>query len=253
MATIDPETIRFRVDPDKPKRPDNIILLGVVGSTAYGLAGPDSDIDRLGLYAAPTRLFHGLRPPIGKAASVVTTNPDVAFHEALKYANLAMSMNPTVTELMWLPEDLYEVKMDLGQELIDIRGAFLSAKRTKDAYLGYSTQQFHRLWNRGDGSFSADTRKRTAKHARHLLRLLHQGLDLWTHGSLSVRLSEPQRYHDFGEQVADDPEVARLALATAEDAFSRVKTVLPDSPDEAAVEHWLQWVRRRYLESATAS
>ncbi len=252
MATVD-TIIRFCVDPNEPKRPDNILLLGIVGSTAYGLAGPDSDVDRLGLYAAPTRLFHGLHPPTGKAASIVTTNPDVAFHEALKYVSLAMSMNPTVTELMWLPEDLYEVKTDLGNALIDIRGAFLSARRTKDAYLGYATQQFHRLWNRGDGSFSADTRKRTAKHARHLLRLLHQGLNLYTSGQFSVRLSEPQRYHEFGEAVANDPEYARLALAQAEENFSQATTALPSEPDTEAIEQWLQWVRRRYLESASAS
>jgi uncharacterized protein len=226
---------------------DNIILLGVVGSTAYGLAGPDSDVDRLGIYAAPTRSFHGLHLPIGKAASVVTTDPDIAFHEVLKYVTLAMSMNPTVTELMWLPEDLYETTTGAGLDLIAMRSNFLSARRTKDAYLGYATQQFQRLWNRGDGSFSAQTRKRTAKHARHLLRLLHQGLDLWATGALYVRLADPQRYHDFGEEVANDPEVARQALATAEDAFSRVRTALPDAPDESAIEAWLVGVRRLYL------
>ena len=31
-----------------------VLLSGIVGSTAYGLAGPDSDVDRLGMYAAPS-------------------------------------------------------------------------------------------------------------------------------------------------------------------------------------------------------
>jgi uncharacterized protein len=225
----------------------NVILLGIVGSTAYGLAGPDSDVDRLGVYAAPTRSFLGLHPPLGKAASVVTTEPDVAFHEALKYATLAMSMNPTVTELMWLPDELYETKTLCGLQLLDIREKFLSARRTKDAYLGYATQQFQRLWNRTDGSFSADTRKRTAKHARHLLRLLHQGLALWETGRLEVQLADPQRYHDFGEAVVKDPEVAREALSLTEAAFNEIPTVLPDAPDEGAISDWLTGVRRFYL------
>ena len=225
----------------------NVILSGIVGSTAYGLAGPDSDVDRLGVYAAPTSQFLGLHPPIGKAASIVTTDPDVSFHEALKYVTLAMSMNPTVTELMWLPDELYEVKTVMGIRLIEMRDAFLSARRVKDAYLGYATQQFHRLWNRADGSFSADTRKRIAKHARHLLRLLHQGLDLWATGQLHVRLAEPERYHAFGEAVVEDPETAKTALLTAEDAFGRVDTVLPDGPNEALIAQWLVDVRRLYL------
>lgn len=32
-----------------------MLLAGIVGSTAYGLAGPDSDVDRLGVFAVPTR------------------------------------------------------------------------------------------------------------------------------------------------------------------------------------------------------
>ena len=39
-----------------------ILLQGIVGSTAYGLAGPDSDVDRLGVYAAPTLDFARLYP-----------------------------------------------------------------------------------------------------------------------------------------------------------------------------------------------
>ncbi|MFD7300744.1 DNA polymerase beta superfamily protein, partial [Streptomyces pharetrae] len=39
---------------------NNILLSGVVGSTAYGLAHEDSDVDRLGVFAAPTESLHGL-------------------------------------------------------------------------------------------------------------------------------------------------------------------------------------------------
>jgi predicted nucleotidyltransferase len=220
----------------------NVLLSGIVGSTAYGLAHADSDVDRLGMFAAPTIALHGLHEP---AETHVTTDPDSTLHEARKYAKLALGGNPTVSELMWLPDDLYEVRTPLGNELINIRGAFLSAKRTRDAYLGYATQQFHRLANRGDGSFSADTRKRTAKHARHLLRLCHQGLTLYMSGRLEIRLEDPERFRQFGERVAGgDIDHARQAMADYETAFDNTPTVLPDQPDEAAVEAWLQRVRR---------
>ncbi|WP_187171929.1 DNA polymerase beta superfamily protein, partial [Enterococcus faecium] len=62
--------------------PGHLLLEGIVGSTAYGLAGPDSDEDRLGIYAAPTEEFHGLNPPVGKRESVVTKAPDASYHEA---------------------------------------------------------------------------------------------------------------------------------------------------------------------------
>jgi hypothetical protein len=64
------------------KPPPNVLLSGVNGSTAYGLATEDSDVDRIGRHAAPTSQFHGLHLPIGKAATWVGTKPDATFHEA---------------------------------------------------------------------------------------------------------------------------------------------------------------------------
>lgn len=241
----------------------DVLLAGIVGSTAYGLAGPGSDIDRLGVFAAPTEAFHGLHRP---QESIVHTGPDRTMHEAAKFCRLALGGNPTVLELMWLPDGLYETRTALGEELIAIRGAMLSAPRVRDAYLGYATQQFQRLENRGDGSFSAtgppgapvpEARKRTAKHARHLARLVHQGRHLYATGQLVIRLDElcgesretgPQWYHDFGDRVAGgDLDAARDLLSRAADDFAAIRTQLPDQPDEAAVERWLLAVRAALL------
>jgi hypothetical protein len=221
----------------------HILLSGIVGSTAYGLATTESDVDRLGVYAAPTVQFHGLHPPVGKDASVVRNNPDVTFHEAGKLALLCLSGNPTVTELLWLDE--YETRTPLGDELVAIRGAFLSAERCRDAYFGYATAQFHRLL--ATGRFQSKMRKRVSKHARHLLRLLDQGFGLYSTGRLTIRVDAPQRYIEFGERVADDPETARSALTDAEERFNSTPSVLPDRADEATVEAWLRRVRAVYF------
>lgn len=225
--------------------PPNVLLSGVVGSTAYGLANADSDIDRIGTYAAPTSAFHGLHAP---PETWVHSNPDATFHEAGKLARLLLKGNPTVTEICWL--DAYETVTPEGEALIAIRSSFLSAHAIKGAYLGYAAQQFKRLENRGDGSFSADTRKRTAKHARHLRRLLCQGSGLHQTGHLRVRLSPnaAMACHAFGERVAaGNLDLAKGVLADAEDVFAG-PGVLPDRPDEAAAEAWLQDVRRAYWE-----
>ena len=63
----------------------------------------------------------------------------------------------------------------------------------RDAYLGYATQQFRKLIARGDESRSGDLRGRTAKRARHLMRLVDQGLELYTTGTVVIRLSDPER------------------------------------------------------------
>lgn len=224
-------------------KPENILLAGIVGSHAYGLATEDSDIDRLGVYAAPTELVLGLHPP---ADSVVSTKPDATYHEARKYVSLALKCNPTVTELLWL-EESYEVVTDSGAELVGIRASFLSASYVRNAYLGYATQQFRRLEGRGDGSFSSDTRKRTEKHARHLLRLLTQGLELFETGTLTVRLASPEDYREFGMRIAaGDLVAARREIDSAERAFDTAKTPLPEHPDEKQAGDWLLQVRRLY-------
>lgn len=221
----------------------NVLLSGIVGSTAYGLAGPDSDVDRLGIYAAPMFTILGLRTP---EQSIVQTGPDITLHEVGKFCHLALNCNPTVMELLWLPDELYEKRTVFGEELIRRRYAFLSAQRVRAAYLGYATQQFTRLSKRGDGSFSADLRKRTAKHARHLARLLHQGSYLWHTGHLEIRLEHPQMFIDFGEQVAaGDLTVATKLIGQTEDFFDGSPTVLPKEPDRRGIDDWVAGMRFR--------
>lgn len=209
--------------------PGTVLLAGIVGSTAHGLATPESDVDRLGVFAVPTMSLLGLDAP---ALSRVTVHPDVTMHEAGKAARLLLTGNPTLTELLWLPEELYEQRTPLGDELLDIRSAFLSAARVREAYLGYATQQARKL--------------RTAKHARHMKRLIDQGFALYTTGSLTVRLDDPASYREFGERVAADPESALRVLAEARARFDRARSALPMEPDRDRVQDWLLRVRNAF-------
>jgi predicted nucleotidyltransferase len=223
----------------------NVLLKGVVGSTAYGLNHENSDVDYMGVFAAPTSEVLGL----GKVQeSVVSKDPDTTLHEAKKFVTLCLNGNPSVSELLWL--DRYEYVDNLGDDLIGLRRSFLSAKKVRDSYLGYATSQFERLKNRGDGSFSADTRKRTEKHARHLVRLVEQGFHLYRSGELVVNLRsnaseiDPDWVFQVGSQIADDPSRAKKYMRQAEVRFDSTKTAILGEPDVAAVECWLLRVRR---------
>jgi hypothetical protein len=217
------------------------LLSGITGSRAYGMARPDSDTDRHAIFAAPTVEFHGLNPPIGKKATICRHEPDVTLHEAGKAAALLLNGNPTMGELLWLPEDCYETRTPWGDALIGMRKAFLSAPRVRASYLGFASQQFDRL--RKAGRFPNVPTSRIAKHARHLIRLVEQGTRLWVTGELQVRVDDPHRYFAFGERVVDDPDFASGQLARAELTFAQAPTVLPDEPDVARVEEWLLAVR----------
>ena len=111
--------------------PMHVLLSGIVGSTAYGLNRPGSDVDRLGVFAWDTVQLFNLNQ-VGE--SLVTTSPDVTLHEARKAARLMLKSNPTVLELLYL--DQWETATALGEELIAIRDAFPTASLVRDAYCG---------------------------------------------------------------------------------------------------------------------
>jgi predicted nucleotidyltransferase len=224
-----------------------IILQGIVGSTAYGLAREGSDVDRLGVFVAPTEEFLGLNPPVGKRATMVQHEPsDLTLHEVGKFCSLALQCNPTILELLWLPDELIETRTYGGYQLRDRRGKFLSRQRVRDAYFGYATQQFDRLSNRS--RFPDVPVNRIAKHARHLKRLLYQGFSLYQTGTMSVQVRDPHEYFEFGERVASgDLDVARMFLDSYEQSFDAAKSPLPEAPDAQAVENYLRETRKALL------
>lgn len=195
-------------------------------------------MDFLGIFAAPTEAYFKLHPP---KQTKVTTGPDRTLHEARKFAELAVQCNPTVLELLWL--NSYTTTTDAGEELVQIRRAFLSAFCVRNAYLGYATQQFKRAQRHEDGT--PDERKaKVAKNARHLLRLLVQGTELWLTGTMQIELPNPGRVHDFGQQVADGSfDEMRKELATAERIFDMSTPRVPLEANLHAVEMWLLNVR----------
>lgn len=221
----------------------NVILEGIVGSTAYGMARAGSDVDMLGVYVAPTDQVLGLTPPTDATSTVVHRDPDITHHELVKYCRLALKCNPTITELLWL--DNHTVRTSSGALLVALRRSFLSGQHVRNAYFGYASQQFYRIERRESNDFSSDTKHRTAKHARHLYRLLVQGFDLWTKGKLQVQVDDPQKYFDFGDQVqAGDLDVAQKLLARYEYEFNQTPTVLPAEPDTQAIHRAVLTIRR---------
>lgn len=220
----------------------HVILEGVVGSQAYGLDTEDSDEDRLGAFVAPLDELVGLGWN-NHRDTVTTKDPDGAWHEAGKLCRLALKCNPTITELLWL--DDWTVRDGGGTLLIQERQRFLSTGYVRNAYGGYARSQVERLLRRADGSFSSDTRRRTAKHARHCIRLLWQGHDLLTTGRLEVRLTPRRRAlcFELGELAVTDPERFAAEFRREAAKLDSADTVLPEHPDTGSVNEVLLAIR----------
>lgn len=224
-----------------------VVLEGVVGSHAYGLATPESDVDRLGVFVLPTQAVLSLSGHIESVARAGSEDkddgPDRAHHEIAKFMRLCIKANPTVMELLWL--DDYEVMTDEGLALIGLRKKFLSTQ-VRSSYIGYANAQIRRLERRGDGSFSADTRNRTAKHARHVARLLTQVEEILLTGQLTVRLNPTQAQfcRSMGDLAVHYP-AEFINIAEERISFlSDLPTLLPGAPDIEAIESVLLTIRK---------
>lgn len=222
-----------------------VMLLGVVGSTAYGLAHADSDIDRLGVFKTPTKQILSLHRP---DETKVTKDDlgDMTLHEVEKFMRLCIQCNPTVMELLWL--DDYLVQEYAGSQIVQLRSDFLS-KRAVDSYMGYAFQQATRLVNRG-GTFDPDLKKRTQKHGRHCWRLILQGRKLIETGELVVRLteSEAQECRDAGISAESNPQEFFNAVKHICDSIKDAgQGVLPDEPNLNKINYVLYDIRVRGL------
>ncbi len=225
-------------DLDLSEVPGKPVLVGVGGSHAYGLATAESDVDYRGVYVAPTRKFFGLTTP---QETYDTHEPyDIALHEVGKFLRLASAANPTVLEVFYYSD--YAVTDQTGWRLLDHRDLFITGK-IRTTHIGYATAQFERLKKR-QNSFSSDTAKRTAKHARHLLRLVRQAEQALTTGTFDLAVLDRDEIFAFGEM-----EHSKM-VHKAEREIERVKSVpsvLPEEPDMEAIEALLITIREEHL------
>lgn len=219
--------------------PGKIILQSVLGSRAYGMATPDSDYDRQGVFVASRKALTGLRT-LNPTAS--QTGPDYTFHEVGKFMTLALKCNPTILEQLFIEQP--EISLVEGGMLRANRDMFLSTSRVLGAFGGYAMDQINRLQKRGDGSFSSDTRNRREKHSRHCFRLLWQGTELLKTGQITVRVPE--------RKVAMLFEIGRMNDSDMNDAFQQEDaifkktaetSILPDAPDFKRADRLLHAIR----------
>lgn len=209
-----------------------MILSVVVGSRAYGLAGPDSDHDRRGVFVTPTRAFWSLdKPPTHRDGP-----RDEEFSwEIERFCTLALQANPTVLEVLWSP--LVETITDEGERLVAARRAFLS-RRVAQTYGSYAQDQLAKVHAR-----QARTGEIKRKHVTHLLRLLMAGAHVLRTGEVLLDVSA-HRERLLGLQSWES-----WAAALTEDLdAAAAETRLPPEPDRALIDQLLIGVRERGLQ-----
>ena len=160
-----------------------------------------------------------------------------------KFLRLALKANPNVLETLWTP--LVLLADETAQELRAMRQAFLS-KHVYKTYSGYVLSQFRRMANA-----YKDKSTYKAKHAMHLIRLLHSGIAALQTGEIRIDVAE---HRDELLHIRNDglpfEEVKRRALELDEQ-FQQVfeQTAVPEQPDYRRVDDFLIRARRRMVDA----
>lgn len=213
-----------------------VIYRVVVGSRAWGLAGEGSDTDVRGVYLPPAEVHWGLA---GVPEQIENEERQECFWELEKFLVMALKANPNVLECLYSP--LVEEMTEVGRELREMRGVFLS-KLVYQTFNGYVLSQFKKMQqdvrNRGEVKW---------KHVMHLLRLLMSGARILRSGELDVVVTGADRDRLLavkrGEVAMEEVEAWRLALhREMEEAWG--STLLPDRPDYEQVNNFLIRSRR---------
>lgn len=122
---------------------NNIVLLGLGGSHAYGTNNENSDLDVRGIATNSKRnILTG-----NDFEQVVDVETDTTIYSFDKIIKLLCSCNPNVIELLGLKPEHYIYLSDAGKKLIENRHLFLS-KRAIHSFGGYANSQLRRLENK---------------------------------------------------------------------------------------------------------
>ena len=227
------------------------ILRAVVGSRGLGLETPESDIDEMGVVIEPLHEAVGLSAPfeqfVRTGPEKTREGPDLQLYGLRKFLRLALSGNPTIVTLLFVPSQ-FIVKLDArGAQLMDLAPQIIS-KQAGKAFLGYMQAQRQRLT--GQRGQKRCTRPELVaahgydtKYAMHILRLGMQGVELLETGRLALPMLPLKQ--DMLLQVRSGGFPLQDVLTMAGELEAKLKdlmdspSALQERPDSAAVEAWM--------------
>ena len=238
-----------------------ILILGQVGSKAYGTSTPASDDDYMAVCLAPLACYTGLDKWHNDGTyEAKRTNHgfDMVAYELHKFVGLCLAFNPNVIPLLYLREQDYLEVHPAGRLLITNRDAFIS-QRAFETFFGYAKGQLSNVRKGITGKLGQKRKEliqqygydvKFAYHTIRLLRMINEfmadyspsyspPLIVYRHDAaelMDIREGKWSQERFFGE--------AEALIESAEGLKDRVK--LPESPDRDKVNELVMWIVDRY-------
>lgn len=182
---------------------EKVLVEAYRGSISHGLEVREKgekfitdDIDTISFYRYPEQYYLTLEG-YNKAREVyekVDGEIDLVAYEIRKAFYLLYNLNPNVTPILYMTDDMYLKKSPEFQHILDNREVFNSKNRLKDVFFGYATSQYKKMLNKGSyfgyqGKKRKDQYERIgydAKHAQHSIRLLRVGQEWLLNGKPDI-------------------------------------------------------------------
>ena len=222
-----------------PHLGNNIILLGLGGSHAYGtnVEGSDVDVRGCALNSAVEILTNE------KFEQVVNEETDTTIYSFNKIISLLCNCNPNTIEILGLKPEHYLYLSPVGQTLLDNKKLFLS-KRAAWAFGGYANQQLRRLDNKSARLVGQEQRE------RHILNSIENAAHDFKNRYMSLSYPDDKikLYIDKSEQEEYDSEIfmdihlTHYPLRDYKSMWSEMNNIVKDyakigKRNQSAIEH----------------
>lgn len=207
-----------------PHLGNNIILLGLGGSHAYGTNIEGSDVDIRGV------ALNSKADILGSSnfEQVIDEATDTTIYSLKKIVKLLSSCNPNTIEILGLKPEHYLFLSPVGQELLDNKKLFLS-KRAMYSFGGYAFSQLRRLDNKAARTLEQ------AQREQHILNSITSASYTWPDkykcfksGDFVNLYLDDSELEDMDKEVFMDIHLTHYPLRDYKSMWSDMKNIVSE-------------------------
>lgn len=203
---------------------NNLILLGISGSYAYGTNNEKSDLDLRGIMLNQKSDLIGMT----KYEQYIDDKTDTTIYTFNKIIHLLLDCNPNTIELLGLRPEHYIYLSEIGEELLERKSLFLS-KKAVYSFGGYASQQLRRLQNALARDSVSQTEKErhiynSVKNAMYEFLTRYQKIE---EGSLKIYLDHAVN-PDLESEIFVDINLIHYPLRDYRNIWSEMNNILKD-------------------------